>query len=95
MKEMNEKELKKEIVEIFKKYKSVEDIGTRLIMLGFQKGKLEQKKEIKEFIKQEEADIKQLITDFKNEGYLMLDFIKDFIEVRRDRIKQLQEKQDE
>lgn len=56
---------------------------------GFQKGKLEQKKEIKEFIKQEEADIKQLITDFKNEGYLMLDFIKDFIEVRRDRIKQL------
>ena len=49
---MNEKELKKEIVEIFKKYKSVEDIGTRLIMLGFQKGKLEAIKDELNFLRE-------------------------------------------
>lgn len=71
---MNEKKLKKEIVEIFKKYKSVEDIGTRLIMLGFQKGKDEQKKE--ELIFLQDLIFQDSVTIIKEDV--------------RDRIKQLQ-----
>jgi hypothetical protein len=50
-----------------------------------------------EFLKMEKEDIKQLKRDFHNEGYEIVDFVKDFINVRQERIgdreKELGEKE--
>jgi vacuolar-type H+-ATPase subunit I/STV1 len=54
--------------------------------LSFKEGSKQTLKDELEFLKMEIEDIKQFKRDFNSEGYEILDFIQDFINVRQERI---------
>ena len=50
---------------------------------------MKKEKEFNGFIKQEKKDLKQLDRDFEEQGYEIIWFVQDFLDVRRERIKDL------